>query len=42
MSLEAIAKFLGHSSLESTQIYTHLISEQWTINNEQFNRTWNE
>jgi integrase/recombinase XerD len=28
MSLEAIAKFLGHSSLESTQIYTHLISEQ--------------
>lgn len=27
MSLEAIAKFLGHSSLESTQIYTHLIAE---------------
>lgn len=25
MKLEAIAKFLGHSSLESTQIYTHLI-----------------
>ena len=24
MSLERIAKFLGHSSLESTQIYTHL------------------
>lgn len=24
MNLEAIAKFLGHSSLESTQIYTHL------------------
>lgn len=25
MSLEKIARFLGHSSLESTQIYTHLI-----------------
>lgn len=25
MSLEKIAQFLGHSSLESTQIYTHLI-----------------
>ncbi|MBL4653406.1 MAG: tyrosine-type recombinase/integrase [Flavobacteriales bacterium] len=25
MSLENIAKFLGHSSLESTQIYTHLV-----------------
>ena len=25
MSLEKISKFLGHSSLESTQIYTHLI-----------------
>lgn len=28
MSLEKIAQFLGHSSLESTQIYTHL-SEQY-------------
>ena len=28
MSLEKIAQFLGHSSLESTQIYTHLIHEQ--------------
>lgn len=27
MSLEKIARFLGHSSLESTQIYTHLISK---------------
>lgn len=27
MKLEQIAKFLGHSSLESTQIYTHLIEE---------------
>jgi integrase/recombinase XerD len=26
MSIENIAKFLGHSSLESTQIYTHIIS----------------
>jgi integrase/recombinase XerD len=25
MSLEKIAQFLGHSSLESTQIYTHLV-----------------
>jgi integrase/recombinase XerD len=25
MELEKIARFLGHSSLESTQIYTHLI-----------------
>ncbi len=28
MSLEKIAQFLGHSSLESTQIYTHLVHEQ--------------
>ena len=28
MKLENIAKFLGHSSLESTQIYTHLINEE--------------
>jgi integrase/recombinase XerD len=28
MSLEGIAKFLGHSSLESTQIYTHLMTEK--------------
>jgi site-specific recombinase XerD len=27
MSLEMIARFLGHSSLESTQIYTHLIQK---------------
>jgi len=27
MDLEKIARFLGHSSLESTQIYTHLIKE---------------
>jgi len=27
MSLENIAKFLGHSSLESTQVYTHLMKE---------------
>lgn len=31
MKLEAISKFLGHSSLESTQIYTHLTDEQGTI-----------
>lgn len=28
MSLEKISKFLGHSSLESTQIYTHLIPKE--------------
>jgi len=27
MDLEQISRFLGHSSLESTQIYTHLINE---------------
>lgn len=27
MKLESISRFLGHSSLESTQIYTHLIGE---------------
>lgn len=31
MKIEDIAKFLGHSSLESTQIYTHIIN---TINND--------
>lgn len=28
VSLENIAKFLGHASLESTQIYTHLIEQE--------------
>jgi integrase/recombinase XerD len=28
MSIEQIAKFLGHSSLESTQVYTHLINDE--------------
>ncbi len=27
MSIEQISRFLGHSSLESTQVYTHLINE---------------
>lgn len=27
MSIEDIAKFLGHSSLESTQIYTHIVNQ---------------
>ena len=26
MDIEAIAKFLGHASLESTQIYTHILN----------------
>ena len=29
MSLEKIAQFLGHGSLESTQIYTHLIDKEY-------------
>lgn len=28
MELQKIARFLGHSSMDSTQIYTHLIEEQ--------------
>jgi integrase/recombinase XerD len=28
MSLEKISRFLGHSSLESTQVYTHLIKKE--------------
>jgi integrase/recombinase XerD len=28
MSLEKIKDFLGHSSLESTQIYTHLVEQE--------------
>ena len=28
MDIEEIAKFLGHSSLESTQIYTHIVNKQ--------------
>ncbi len=28
MPLEKISRFLGHNSLESTQVYTHLINEQ--------------
>jgi integrase/recombinase XerD len=31
MSLEKIKQFLGHSSLESTQIYTHIIHENKSI-----------
>jgi integrase/recombinase XerD len=27
MDIEAIGRFLGHSSLESTQIYTHIVNE---------------
>jgi integrase/recombinase XerD len=26
MTLEEVSQFLGHSSLESTQIYTHLVN----------------
>lgn len=31
MELEEVSRFLGHSSLESTQIYTHLSNEQETL-----------
>jgi site-specific recombinase XerD len=30
MNIEEIAKFLGHSSLESTQLYTHIINQYKT------------
>lgn len=33
MNIEEIAKFLGHSSLESTQIYTHVVNQN--IENEE-------
>lgn len=36
MSIEEIARFLGHSSLDSTQIYVHLAHELQTDNNGQF------
>jgi integrase/recombinase XerD len=26
MDIESIARFLGHSTLESTQIYTHIVN----------------
>jgi integrase/recombinase XerD len=28
MPLEKISRFLGHSSLESTQVYTHIIEAE--------------
>lgn len=34
MKLEDISKFLGHSSLASTQIYTHIINEELKIKND--------
>lgn len=36
MKLESISRFLGHSSLESTQIYTHLIGQP---QEQKFNKT---
>lgn len=36
MKLESISRFLGHSSLESTQIYTHLQSEDEIIRDQSF------
>jgi len=34
MTLERIKEFLGHAALDSTQIYTHLINEPQTINDD--------
>ena len=34
MPIDEIAKFLGHSSLESTQIYTHIVNKLNNKNNE--------
>ncbi len=35
MDMEDISKFLGHGSLASTQIYTHIVNEELKIKNEQ-------
>jgi integrase/recombinase XerD len=34
-NIEVISQFLGHSSLESTQIYTHLLEDKATVNNDE-------
>lgn len=34
MDIEDIARFLGHSSLSSTQIYTHIVNEEQKLNHE--------
>ncbi len=41
MDIEEIAKFLGHSSLESTQLYTHIVnhSQQTTVDLNQIQYT---
>ena len=31
MKLEQISRFLGHSSLESTQVYTHIVHEESSL-----------
>lgn len=36
MPLENISQFLGHTSLESTQIYTHILSDAETIREQPF------
>lgn len=41
MGLEKIARFLGHSSLESTQIYTHLVNNEKLIINNEAQRHYN-
>jgi len=33
--IETISQFLGHSSLESTQIYTHLLEDKAKTNNDE-------
>ncbi|NOQ72874.1 MAG: tyrosine-type recombinase/integrase [Crocinitomix sp.] len=33
MQLEEIAQFLGHASLESTQLYTHIVDNQLKVDN---------
>ena len=37
MPIEEIAKFLGHASLESTQVYTHIVTQ---LENENTNHEW--
>jgi integrase/recombinase XerD len=40
MALEKIGRFLGHTSLESTQVYTHLLENEngeWKIKEQPYN-----
>lgn len=42
MDIEEIARFLGHQSLESTQIYTHLVNQLHFQDHEEIDIPWTE